>query len=45
MTNYEADGCILTSEDAGQKSLSPILLAFTFLNPNTAAQSQMQNAI
>lgn len=38
MTNYEADACALTLADAGQNSVSPILLAFTFLHPNTAAQ-------
>lgn len=43
MTNYEAGGYIVTSEGAGQNSLSPTLLVSTFLNPNTAAQSQAQN--
>lgn len=38
MTNYEADVCALTLADAGQNSLRPILLASTFLHPNTAAQ-------
>lgn len=42
MTNYEADGYIVTLEDAGQNSLSPILLASTFLNANTEAQRQAQ---
>lgn len=38
MTKYAADVCALTLADAGQNSVGLILLAFTFLHPNTAAQ-------
>lgn len=38
MTNYEEDACALTLADAGQNSVSPVPLAFTFLHPNKTAQ-------
>lgn len=44
MTNYEADACALTLSDAGQNSVSPVLV-FTFSTPTRQHKNQAQDIL